>query len=69
MKRDVTDYLLRRALYLPSHTSTWTWSAEPVVWIALFLLSWSVVFASIERSQLAPSFVHLILSRDGSEHV
>ena len=63
MKRDVTDYLLRRALYLPSHTSTVDLVGRAVVWIALFLLSWSVVFASIERSQLAPSFVHLILSR------
>ena len=55
--------LLRRALSPPGNTSTADLLGRAIFWIALFLLSWSVVLAPIERSQVVPSFVHLILSR------
>lgn len=63
MNRDVMSDLLRRALGPPGNTSTADLLGRAIFWIALFLLSWSVVLAPIERSQVVPSFVHLILSR------
>ncbi len=63
MNRHVMGDLLRRALSPPSNASTTELIGRAILWIALFLLSWSVVLAPIERSQMAPSFVHLIVSR------
>ena len=63
MNRDVTGDLLRRALSPPSNPNTTELIGRAIFWIALVLLSWSVVLAPIERSQMAPNFVHLIMSR------
>lgn len=63
MNRDVMGDLLQRALSPPSNASTTELIGRAIFWTALFLLSWSVVLAPIERSQMAPSFVHLIVSR------
>ena len=63
MNRDVMGDLLRRALSPPSNPNITELIGRAIFWIALVLLSWSVVLAPIERSQMAPSFVQLIVSR------
>ncbi len=62
-KRDVIGELSQRALFVPDKVNEIELGGRAVFWVALFLLSWSVVLAPLERSQIAPTFVHLILSR------
>ena len=62
-KRDVVGELTQRALFIPDKVNEIELGGRAVFWVALFLLSWSVVLAPLERSQIAPTFVHLILSQ------
>ena len=62
-KRDVIGELSQRALFVPETVNEIELGGRAVFWVALFLLSWSVVLAPLERTQIATTFVHLILSR------
>lgn len=55
--------LLRRALSVSDKINEIELGGRALVWLALFLLSWSFVLTPIERSQVSPTFVHFILSR------
>ncbi len=62
-RRDVIGELSQRALFVPDKVNEIELGGRAVFWVALFLLSWSVVLTPLERTQIAPTFVHLILSR------
>ena len=51
------------ALSLPDTVNPFELGARAVVCLGLLILSWSFVFAEIERSQMSPTLVHFILSR------
>lgn len=62
-----SDYFLarvsRRAFTVPSNPSGSGIVAYGIVWLALLVLGWGFITASIEGSQASPSLPHFILAR------
>lgn len=53
----------RTALHIPEDVNPIELWARAAVWTGLLVLGWSYLFSDIVRSQNAPSFAHLLLSR------